>query len=448
MGPRVDPVASDTTIPPQAAVVIVGAGIVGVSAAFALARKGVSVVLCEKGHVGGEQSSRNWGWCRKMGRDPRELPLIIESLRFWQGMNEAVGGETGFRTCGILYLCETEKDEARRTAWLEHARPYQLDTHLIGADEIARLMPGAARRFRAALYTPSDGRAEPQKAAPAIAEGARQAGAVILTDCAVRSVETSGGRVVAAVTEKGRIACDCVLLAGGAWSRLFCGNLGVDLKQLKVRSSVMRTEKLDGAPEISASGAEFGFRKRLDGGYTVANLNASVTEVVPDSFRLARDFLPLWRSGQARVQVRVSGRFMEEARTPRHWSPDKPSPFEAVRVLDPEPLTRLNRPGPGVSVQRVSGVCAGESGAAMGGHDRRDAGCGAGDFRGPRHAGVLHGHRFLRSWVRYRACRRSACRRPDHRRSADRRSDGVPVRSFQRRQSIPADDRAVTGDHV
>ncbi|HEY6431545.1 MAG TPA: FAD-binding oxidoreductase, partial [Acetobacteraceae bacterium] len=66
------------------------------------------------------------------------------------------------------------------------------------------------------------------------------------------------------------------------------------------------------------------------------------TEVVPDSFRLARDFLPLWRSGQARVQVRVSGRFMEEARTRRHWSPDNASPFEAVRVLDPEPLTRLN----------------------------------------------------------------------------------------------------------
>ncbi len=67
----------------------------------------------------------------------------------------------------------------------------------------------------------------------------------------------------------------------------------------------MRTEKLDGAPEISASGAGFGFRKRLDGGYTVANLNASVSEIVPDSFRLARDFLPLWRSGQARVQVRL-----------------------------------------------------------------------------------------------------------------------------------------------
>jgi glycine/D-amino acid oxidase-like deaminating enzyme len=342
MGPRVDPVSSDITVPPKAEVVVVGAGIVGVSAALALARKGVSVVLCEKGHVGGEQSSRNWGWVRKMGRDPRELPLIIESLRMWAGINEAVGADTGFRTCGIMYLCETEQDEARRTAWLEHARPYQLDTHLIGPDEIARLMPGAARRFRAALYTPSDGRAEPQKAAPAIALAARQAGAIVLTDCAVRGIETSGGRVVAAVTEKGRIGCESVLLAGGAWSRLFCGNLGVDLKQLKVRSSVMRTEKLDGGPEISASGSGFGFRKRLDGGYTVANLNASVTEVVPDSFRLARDFLPLWRSGQARVQVRVSGRFMEEASTPRHWSLDKPSPFEKVRVLDPDPIPRLN----------------------------------------------------------------------------------------------------------
>ena len=342
MGPRVDPVASDTTVPERTAVVIAGGGIVGVSAAWALASKGVAVVLCEKGEIAGEQSSRNWGWCRKMGRDPRELPLIIESLRLWQGMNKAIGAETGFRTAGIMYLCETDADVARREAWLEHARPYQLDTHMIGPDEIKRLMPGAAHGFRAALYTESDGRAEPQKAAPAIAEAARQLGATILTGCAVRGVETSGGRVVAAVTEKGRIACDAVLLAGGAWSRLFCGNHGLDLKQLKVRSSVMRTEKLDGAPEVSASGSGFGFRKRLDGGYTVANLNASVSEIVPDSFRLAWDFLPLWRSGQATVRVRLSSRFMEEARLKRHWSLDSPSPFEAVRVLDPYPIERLN----------------------------------------------------------------------------------------------------------
>ena len=76
----------------------------------------------------------------------------------------------------------------------------------------------------------------------------------MLTGCAVRVVETSGGRVSAVITEKGRIGCGSVVLAGGAWSRLFCGNLDIQLPQLKVLASVMRTEPLEGGPEISASG--------------------------------------------------------------------------------------------------------------------------------------------------------------------------------------------------
>ena len=70
------------------------------------------------------------------------------------------------------------------------------------------------------------------------------------------------------VTERGRIACGSVVLASGAWSRLFCGNLGIELPQLGVLGSVMRTERLDGGPEISAAGRRFGYRKRMDGGYT------------------------------------------------------------------------------------------------------------------------------------------------------------------------------------
>src|SRR5271157_6026758 len=106
MAPRVDPVHSDATLPARTSVVVVGGGIIGTSTAFFLASKGVPVVLCEKGHIAGEQSSRNWGWCRKMGRDPREIPLIIESLRLWQGMNSLVEAETGFRQPGIMYLAE------------------------------------------------------------------------------------------------------------------------------------------------------------------------------------------------------------------------------------------------------------------------------------------------------------------------------------------------------
>src|SRR3954466_14106908 len=128
MAPRVDPVATDQTLPAQADVVIIGGGIIGTSAALFLAEKGVSTVLCEKGHIAGEQSSRNWGWCRKMARDPREIPLVIESLRLWQGMNERVEAETGFRTCGIMYLAENQDDLGRLAGWLAPARPHHPDT--------------------------------------------------------------------------------------------------------------------------------------------------------------------------------------------------------------------------------------------------------------------------------------------------------------------------------
>ena len=337
MAPRIDPVRSDDTLPARADVVIIGGGIIGTSAALFLAQKGVSVALCEKGYIAGEQSSRNWGWCRKMGRDPREIPLIIESLRLWQGMNETVEAETGFRQAGIMYLAETQAELTQFEAWLEHARQYQLDTRIISRSEAAELMPGLTGDWTGALYTASDGKAEPQRAAPAIAEAARRHGAAIITQCAVRGIETAGGRVSGAVTEKGHIACDTVVLAGGAWCRLFCGNLDIELPQLKVLATVMRTEPLEGGPEISASGGLFGFRKRMDGGYTVATLGVRTIDLVPDHFRLFFDYLPAVRLHWKKLRFRVGNRWFEEWRRPRRWGLNEFSPFEAVRVLDPEP---------------------------------------------------------------------------------------------------------------
>jgi glycine/D-amino acid oxidase-like deaminating enzyme len=330
-----------TPLPERADVVVIGGGIVGVSAAFALAKKGVSVVLCEKGRIGAEQSSRNWGWCRTMGRDPAELPLAIESLRLWEGMNQAVGAETGFRKAGIFYLCESQRDIDNHEAWLAHARQFQLSSRLLGSGEVAKFLPGSSRRWAGALFTPTDGRAEPQLAAPAIADAARRMGAAILTHCAVRGVETSAGRVSAAATERGRILCNAVILAGGAWSRLFCGNLGVDFPQLKVLGSVMRTAPLEGAPEYAVGASNFGFRKRLDGGYTVAQRNANISPITPDSFRLFFDFAPALIKQWRELRLRVGRRFIEEWRTPRRWPLDAPSPFETVRVLDPAPSDKV-----------------------------------------------------------------------------------------------------------
>jgi glycine/D-amino acid oxidase-like deaminating enzyme len=249
-------IPSDDTLPVKSSVVVIGGGIVGVATALELAERGIEVTLCEKAEIACEQSSRNWGWCRQMGRDPREIPLIVESLKAWRAINARVQAETGFRECGILYLCETEAEIAARTGWFEqNAKPYGLPIRFIAAPEVAELAPGATVRWKGALYSPHDGRAEPEMAAAAMAAAARRSGAKIFTHCAVRGLQTSAGRLTAVVTEKGPIACDSAVLAAGAWSRLFLKNAGFSFPQLTVVNSVMRTKPppVESSPFASAS---------------------------------------------------------------------------------------------------------------------------------------------------------------------------------------------------
>ena len=77
-------------LPESPDVIIVGAGIAGISAAWFLHQAGLCVVVCEKGIVAGEQSSRNWGWIRQQGRDQAELPIVMESMRLWQDRKSVV----------------------------------------------------------------------------------------------------------------------------------------------------------------------------------------------------------------------------------------------------------------------------------------------------------------------------------------------------------------------
>ena len=338
MSPRMDPVEVNDKLPARTSVVVIGGGIIGTCTALFLAQKGIPVVLCEKGVIGGEQSGRNWGWTRVMGRDVREIPLGLESLKLWRRMNEITGAETGFRQAGIVYLCEDQAAIDNHEVWLEKSRPFQLDSRIVAPDEIARLFPGLTRPFKGGLYTPSDGRAEPTKAAPAIARAAQKLGATIATNCAVRGIETKAGRVAGVVTEHGRIDCDTVVLAGGAWSRLFAGSLGLKLPALNVLGSVMRTGPIEGGPEVAGSGAGFSFRKRTDGGYSVALRASSVADITPDSFRMFFDYMPHFLANRNELRLRFGRRFFDEMLMKKRWSLDEATPFEHMRVLDPTPV--------------------------------------------------------------------------------------------------------------
>jgi glycine/D-amino acid oxidase-like deaminating enzyme len=103
----------------------------------------------------------------------------------------------------------------------------------------------------------------------------------------------------------------------------------------------MRTEPIDTGITRSCSGGGFALRKRMDGGFTITNQHFSVADIVPDSFRLFREFLPALMVDRAGLKLRLGKRFIEEAKLKRRWALDEVSPFEEVRILDPEPVNRF-----------------------------------------------------------------------------------------------------------
>ena len=337
MSPPVRTVVPSEAIPKKVDVVVIGAGIVGVSAAWYLTKQGLNVALCEKGVVAGEQSSRNWGFCRKQGRDPKELPLAIEALRIWRSLDAEIEGETGFTETGIMYIAGSENDLAKYEAWIEHARLYQFDTRLLNTDEIKALLPDLQPDYLGALWTPSDGRAEPSEAAPAIATAAIRHGATVLTGCAIRGLETSAGRISSVVTERGTIDCDAVLLAGGVWSSLLLKRHGIAFPQLKVRSSVMRTTA---GPEVTPAGVwspDFGIRRRNDGKYNLSRGGPSTVHLVPDTFRWIGKFWNAFLAEREKLKFTVDSAFFCELFQDTQWALDAESPFEKTRILDPLP---------------------------------------------------------------------------------------------------------------
>src|SRR3712207_1378062 len=201
MSPLVKRIQSDQELPAKADVVVIGGGIIGASAAFFLAERGLSVALVEKGHVGGEQSSRNWGWCRRQNRDARELPLSGIALQAWDEFAAKIGEDVGFRRCGLLYATDNPQQLAEWEAWRESARPFNVNTRMLSAREAGASVRAKGRQWRGGVHSIDDGKGEPAIAAPTIANGARKFGATIHQECAARGLDLVNGAVAGVVTE-------------------------------------------------------------------------------------------------------------------------------------------------------------------------------------------------------------------------------------------------------
>ena len=362
------PLNPPNEVPETADIVIIGGGIIGVSTAWFLAKQGIDVVLCEKGHIAGEQSGRNWGWVRQQGRDPRELPMMLESMRIFSELEDEIGESVGFSRGGCLFMADSDKDLQSFHDWLDTAREFELDTRIIDAGGIGEIVKGATTRWSGAMYTPSDARAEPHKAAPAIARAAERKGATMLTACAVRGIETSGGRVSSVVTEHGTIRTSVVLCAAGAWSSMFCRSLDIAVPQLTVRGTVARTAPAELVLDGNLFDSRLGIRRREDGGYTVAHGSILDHGITPSTFRYAFKFLPALRKEIKVLRIRFGRDFVDELMMPAKWALDRPSPFEQNRVLNPAPSARILksiRKNLGDMFPQLAGVDIVESWAGM-----------------------------------------------------------------------------------
>ena len=333
------PVVHAGAPPQQTDVVVIGGGVIGVCTALFLAEAGHQVVLLEKGRIAAEQSSRNWGWIRQQGRDPHELGIMAESNRIWRDLASRTNVDIGLVQGGVSYLAKNDEEMAVYEAWLDHARAHGVDSRLLSNAETQALIPGMSQSYAGALYTATDLRAEPWVTVPALAGIAARAGARLIENCAVRTLDIQAGRVTGVMTEQGRIKASSVVLAGGAWSSLFLRNAGVALPQLSVRATVAATEPLPQMYQGGAADDKIAFRARADGGYSLAAGGFHELFIGPDAFRALPKFLTQLRKDPfgTRFMASAPTGFPDAWGTPRSWSAEAQSPFERMRVLNPAP---------------------------------------------------------------------------------------------------------------
>lgn len=263
------------------------------------------------------------------------------SMEMWQHMNGEIGRETGFRQTGVVFATTDTSALERWESWLQIAREFDLDSRLLLGNAVSSFIPGSADRWAAAMYTASDGRAEPGLAVPAIAEAAVALGATVHQECAVRSLDMEGGKVAGVVTEKGLVRARAVLCAGGAWASMFCRMHDVKLVQAGVVGTAFRTTP---APEVvmgALATSSFSMRRRLDGAYTIGLTGRGSLELSPQGIRFAKPFWPTFKARRSGLSFRVRSSFFNGPESLQRWGEDQVSPFERMRVYHPAPDARL-----------------------------------------------------------------------------------------------------------
>jgi sarcosine oxidase subunit beta len=225
---------------PEAAVVVVGAGINGLSLAFHLARQGARrVVVLERSQVGAGATGRSGGVVRTHYADEAEIRLALEGLRCFERWDELVGGSCGFEAVGLIVIVPPDRRPQleRSVAW---QRSLGIDCRLLSAAEARDVDPALRlpETVSHVAYEPGAGCADPNLALRSLAKAALRLGVEIRVGVEAGEVLHAGHRVTGVSTSEGVVRAPTVVVAAGAWANRLLVPLGIDLGLRPARARV------------------------------------------------------------------------------------------------------------------------------------------------------------------------------------------------------------------
>ncbi|MDB5446738.1 MAG: FAD-binding oxidoreductase [Phenylobacterium sp.] len=209
-------------------VVIIGAGIVGASAALFLRKRGRSVILLESGLVGQQASGANFGNVRRQGRPLAQLPLANRASPIWRSLKELLGEDVEYLEAGHMRVCYRERPEIA-DGFVDYARAAAetgLELEVLSGNALRQRFPFLGPEVIAGSFSARDGHANPRLVAPAFGRAAARAGAAVFENTRVASVEKVGEDFQVRA-EDGRVfRAPAVLVTAGAWADAFAAQFG------------------------------------------------------------------------------------------------------------------------------------------------------------------------------------------------------------------------------